>query len=122
MQTVDQLGEKVSISGGVPLSSVIKDGKIDRDALQQGAIEGLDQLRNKQTKQTPTDPAAPAETKFPEAEPEANAKPEQSPTAASEAPAEEKKTKTNQKQQKKKEQRREVEEATKQILQNLLGD
>ena len=52
LPSLDELGEKAGVSG-VPLSNIVKDGKINRDALQQGAVEGLEQLMNKQTKQKP---------------------------------------------------------------------
>ena len=140
MPTVDQLGEKAGIPGGVPLSNVIKDGKIDRDALQQGAIEGLDQLlnKNKQTKQKPaalpptpttTDPAMPAEAAPPANEPVATKPPAQpapppepAETVSEEPPAEKAQTKAEQKKQRKQERKREAEDAAKQLLQNLFDN
>jgi AsmA protein len=135
---VDKLGEKIDAATGVPgLSNVIKDGKIDRDAMQQGAIEGLGQLLNKQTKQkrgapvTPatTAPDIPAENAPPANEPmvpkppaQFATPPEPAETVSGKPPAQKSLTKAEQKKQRKQEQRREAEDAAKQILQNLLGN
>jgi AsmA protein len=135
MPTVDQLGEKVGLPDGVPLSNVIKDGKIDKDALQQGAIEGLGQLLNKQTKQksaappaatpvttAPDNPADTAPKKPVVPKPPAQSAAPPAETVSGKPPAQKPLTKAEQKKQRKQEQKREAEEAAKQILQNLLGN
>jgi len=140
LPSLDELGEKAGVSG-VPLSNIVKDGKINRDALQQGAVEGLDQLMNKQTKQKPaalppavtpdtTDPAAmPAEAAPPANEPVATKPPAQpapapepAETVSEEPPTEKAQTKAEQKKQRKQERKREAEDAAKQLLQNLFGN
>ncbi|MGV1014378.1 MAG: AsmA family protein [Methyloceanibacter sp.] len=133
LPSVDELSEKAGISGVPAVSNIIKDGKIDRDALQQGAIEGLGALLNKQKpgKPQPADEglAAPAPAPAPEpahAAPEPAYEPaaagydeteawrseEQAGTQApapAPAPPKQKKRKFD------------TEDAAKQILQNLLG-
>jgi AsmA protein len=137
LPSLDELGEKAGVSG-VPLSNIVKDGKIDRDALQQGAVEGLGQLLNKQGKQkgaaspqavapATTDPAMPAETAPPANEPVAIKPPAQpapppAETVSEEPPAEKAQTKAEQKKQRKQEQKREAEDAANQLLQNLFGN
>jgi AsmA protein len=136
LPSLDELGEKAGVSG-VPLSNIVKDGKIDRDALQQGAVEGLGQLLNKQGKQkgvapqavapATTDPAVPVEaapndpvaTK-PPAQPEPPPQPAE--TVTEEPPVAKAQTKAEQKKQRKQEQRREAEDAAKQLLENLFGN
>lgn len=143
LPNVDQLGEKVDAATGVPgLSNVLKDGKLNKEGLQQGAIEGLGQLLNKQTGTKPVTPppAEPARTepaKTAPAEPAAQPA-EGTPKAATGATKKEtgdkkdkKQTasepeqpvdKAKQKQQEKKQQKREAEDAAKQMLQNLFGN
>ena len=135
LPSLDELGEKAGVSG-VPLSNIVKDGKIDRDALQQGAVEGLGQLLNKQGKPkgvapqdvapATTDPTAlPAETApdDPVATPAQPAPPPQpTETVSEEPPVAKAQTKAEQKKQRKQEQRREAEDEAKQLLQNLFGN
>jgi AsmA protein len=149
LPSLEELGEKAGVSG-VPLSNIVKDGKIDRDALQQGAVEGLGQLLNKQGKQegvapqavapATTDPAVPAETAPATTDPAVPVEaapndpvattppmqPEQPPqpaeTVSEELPVAKAQTKAEQKKQRKQEQRREAEDAAKQLLENLFGN
>jgi AsmA protein len=97
---IDKLGEKVGIggaTGSVPLQDIVKDGKINKDALRQGAIEGLGALINNQKpgKQAPPPPADNAAVQ-PPAQPAAAPVAEPAaapPPAAAPAPAKKKKQK-----------------------------
>ncbi len=96
---IDKLGEKAGIggaTGSVPLQDIVKDGKINKDALRQGAIEGLGGLLNKQKPGKKAPPAgnaavqpapAPAAAPEPAAAPAPAAAPPPAAEPAAAAPA-----------------------------------
>ena len=118
---LDQLGKKAGINGttgSVPLQGIIKDGKVNKDALRQG----LDALINKQKspKQTPpvgnaavTPPAQPAAPPAAQPPPTPPAQPSAAPAAEQPAPP----AAPNQKAKKKKQK---PEDVAKQLMQELL--
>ena len=118
---LDQLGKKAGINGAtgsVPLQGIIKDGKVNKDALRQG----LNALINKQKspKQTPpvgnaavTPPAQPAAPPAAQPPPTPPAQPSAAPAAEQPAPP----AAPNQKAKKKKQK---PEDVAKQLMQELL--
>ncbi len=121
---LDQLGKKAGISGAtgsVPLQGIIKDGKVNKDALRQGAIEGLGALINKQKSAKPVPPAGNAAV-APPAQPPA-ARPQLPPAPAPSAfrgPASRAARPPAAPNQKAKKKKQKPEDVAKQLMQELL--
>lgn len=121
---IDKLGEKAGIggaTGSVPLQDIVKDGKINKDALRQGAIQGLDALINKKKPAKQAPPAdnaavAPAAAPPPAEAPPAAA-PAPQPAAAEPAPPPSQQAVPKEKAKKKKQK---PEDVAKDIMQDLL--
>ena len=109
---LDQLGKKAGVTGAVPLQDMIKDGKVNKDALRQG----LDALINKQKtpKQAPpadnaavAPPPAPAAAAEPAPAPQSAAAPQPAPPPPEQQAAPKKK-------------KQKPEDVAKQLMQELL--
>ena len=109
---LDQLGKKAGVTGAVPLQDMIKDGKVNKDALRQG----LDALINKQMtpKQAPpADNAAVAPPPAPAAAAEPAPAPQPAAAAQPAPPPPEQQAAPKKKKQK-------PEDVAKQLMQELL--
>jgi AsmA protein len=109
---IDALGKKAGVTGSVPLQDIIKDGKVNKDALRQG----LDALINKHTSPQQPPPAdnaavAPSEPAAAEPAPAPQAEPSVAPVA--EQPPQQEAPPPKKKKQK-------PEDLAKQLMQELL--